>query len=606
MEKGKKEKILKDKILNKRNWYKRLLSKLSLSARLCILFVSLLVITIAIIGYSSYMKAKDMTMNSIENRLVRETELMGYIAENLKFVYVSDDEYFMQQLEENVRSQQKKLASDGIESEFFYLENGDVTAFKVSETSLPLLSDNQINRIKEQKNGIIYEKISGENYTISFREMKEIDGTYALLIPTESYMEPIDQMGYFILLVSAISIIVTAILTILFVGSVTKPLNILKRTMKEVREGNLKHSASLSTTIPEIVSLHTSYNAMIDQMRNMIHELKETTKELETTGGELNKSSENTLSSSHQLVSAINIVKLGAQQTASSSENSVNSFKTMKDKIEAMLGNMDIVFDSSEHMNESAKHGEDTMAELIITIQKFEHDFDKLTKTINHVKDNSLIITNLVGLVKGIAEQTKLLALNASIEAARAGEAGKGFAVVANEVRILAEQSTAATEKITKSISNLENITIQATQEFDQMLNKITNNLKMANESKVSFDHLMHEISVFSSNLQGMQGDLVEIEEVLPVLEETADNLSSVSQETLASSEQMLAASDYQIEEMKRTNEVSLRLRDLSSSLSIITDNFSISYSHDQSKMHKSSPKVVLNEEAKTEKKTDQ
>ncbi|MDL4840988.1 methyl-accepting chemotaxis protein [Aquibacillus rhizosphaerae] len=573
------EKTLQGESLgNDRSLYERALGKLSLSTRLCVLFVSLLVVTIVIIGFSSYMKAKDMTMDSIENRLVRETELMGYIAENLKFVYVSDDDYFMQQLEGSVRSQQEKLESDGIESEFFYLtSDNEVTAFKISEESMPSFTDSQINRMKEEKEGIIHEEINGENYTISFKEMNEIDGTYALLIPTKSYMGPIDRMAYFILVVIAISIIITALLTILFVGRVTKPLNMLRSTMKEVREGNLQHSVSLTTTIPEIVSLHTSYNAMIDQMRNMIYELKETTKELETTGDELNQSSENTLSSSHQLVSAINIVKMGAQQTASSSEDSVNSFKTMKVKIETMMENMNIVFDSSENMNGSAKRGEDTMAELILTIQKFEKDFDRLNRTINHVKENSLSITNLVGLVKGIAEQTKLLALNASIEAARAGEAGKGFAVVANEVRKLAEQSTIATEEITKSITNMENITMEATLEFEQMLTKINNNLKMANESKVSFDHLMHEISGVSCKLQGMQEELVEIEEVLPSLEQTADNLSSVSQETLASSEQMLAASEYQIEEMRGTNEIGLRLRDLSKSLSNITNNFIIS-----------------------------
>ena len=74
----------------------------------------LLVLTGVVVGASSYIKAKDMNMESIENRLVRETELMGYIAENLKFVYVSDKDYFMQQLEANVRSQQKKLKEDGI------------------------------------------------------------------------------------------------------------------------------------------------------------------------------------------------------------------------------------------------------------------------------------------------------------------------------------------------------------------------------------------------------------------------------------------------------------------------------------------------------------
>ena len=83
--------------------------KVNLSSRLLILFVSLIVISVFIVGSSSYLKARDLTMESIENRLQRETELMGYIAENLKFVYVSDEDYFMQQLDANVRQQQETL-----------------------------------------------------------------------------------------------------------------------------------------------------------------------------------------------------------------------------------------------------------------------------------------------------------------------------------------------------------------------------------------------------------------------------------------------------------------------------------------------------------------
>ncbi len=219
-------------------------------------------------------------------------------------------------------------------------------------------------------------------------------------------------------------------------------------------------------------------------------------------------------------------------------------------------------------MNLSANRGEKSMDELISTIGTFEEDFDNLTKTIQQVKDYSSSITNLVGLVNGIAEQTKLLALNASIEAARAGDAGKGFAVVAQEVRNLAEQSTKATEEISHSVLNMENITVGASQEFEQMLSKIKNNLQMAHESKISFDELMEEIAEVSDKLQGIQGELEDLGGILPHLEQTADDFSSISQETLASAEEMLASSENQIVQMEGTNEAGLKLNALSQSLS--------------------------------------
>jgi methyl-accepting chemotaxis protein len=267
-------------------------------------------------------------------------------------------------------------------------------------------------------------------------------------------------------------------------------------------------------------------------------------------------------------------VKLGAEQTASSSENSVNSFKAMKHKIEIMMNNMETVFHRSESMNHSANRGEKNISELITTITIFQKDFDQLTQTIKQVKDYSKAITNLVGLVGGIAEQTKLLALNASIEAARAGEAGKGFAVVAHEVRNLAEQSTLATKEISQAIMNMEHITMTASEEFEHMLSKINTNIEMANESKFTFDELMQEIVGVNDNLQGMQTELEDLKGNLPQLEQAADHFSSISQETLASAQEMLATSENQIQQMESTDEIGLKLNHLSKSLSSITMRF--------------------------------
>lgn len=115
------------------------------------LFITLLLFSMIAVGVISYLKAKETTMTSIENRLIRETELMGYIADNLKFLYVSDDSYFKQQLEANVRSQKLKLADDGMTSHYFYIEGGQAVPFKVSKGELPVISEQLVNDIVEKK-----------------------------------------------------------------------------------------------------------------------------------------------------------------------------------------------------------------------------------------------------------------------------------------------------------------------------------------------------------------------------------------------------------------------------------------------------------------------
>ncbi len=552
------------------------LQKINLSARLFILFISLLVISVVTVGTISYIKAKEMAIESIENRLVSEAELMGYIAESLKFVYVGQDDYFMQQIDGNVRMQQDKLEGDGIQSEFFYIKNEEVVPFKVSENKIPPISEKTIITLVDVKDGVIHERINGDDYTISFHRIDEIGGIYGILIPTKSYTGPINQMAYFTLLVVAISIVVMTVVIILLVRTIVKPLSALRNTMKEVREGNLNHSVDIRTTIPEITSLHKSYNAMIDQMRSMLYEMKTSTKELETTGYELNVSSKDALESSHQLIAAIHTVRQGAEHTASGSEESAYGFRIMSDRFVDIMRNMETVIDSSKSMNLSAGRGEQNIGQLIATIQSFESDFNRLTKTIREVKDYSLEITSLVELVTDITKQTKLLALNATIEAARAGDAGKGFAVVAQEVQKLAKQTTKATDEITNAITKMESITILASKEFDQMLFQINSNLQLADDSKISIKELMQGIYAVSGNIQNMQEEIIGLESIVPELQQSVTQFSSVSQETLASAEEMLAFSENQIQQMENTNGVGKRLHNLSKSLLEITQRFQV------------------------------
>ncbi|WP_047980318.1 methyl-accepting chemotaxis protein [Ornithinibacillus contaminans] len=541
---------------------------ISLRSRLLGIFITLLTISITAVGISSYTLARNATIESIENRLVREAELMGYIAENLKFLYVSDDDYFMQQLESNIRAQKEKLASDGITSDYFYLTGDSVAAFNVSTNSLPEIPETLVQTISEMKKGLLQHTIDGEEYTLSFQEVEGIDGIYVVLVPNASYMATINQMAYYIIGIILISISIATVVVLFFVRSITKPLGLLREKMKQIRTGDLRVDSNvIQTKIPEISSLSTSYQAMITNMRAMLHQIKDTTANLEQTGQELQQASNGTLASSQDLIDAIQAVKQGAEQTASSSEGSSESFRAMTVKIDDMMKSMETIFSSSYDMNASAKHGEQSMAELINTVQTFRDDFDHLTKTIKDVQNYSSSINKLVDLIQGIAEQTKLLSLNASIEAARAGEAGKGFAVVANEVGNLAQQSSSAAVQITESIMNMEAVTHTATKEFEQMLDKTNTTLKKSNEAKVSLDDLLQEIKVVSTELQGVQGELTDLENILPTLEKESLGFLSVSQETLASAEEMLATSDNQLKQVEQTHAIGLKLTDLSKSL---------------------------------------
>lgn len=554
--------------------FHQILIKSSLRTRLLIPFLILLTASVVTAGYSSYYQAKDIALDSNTQRLEREVQLMGYIAENLHFLYVSDPDYFEQQLNANIRTQQSQLDRDGVESEFLYINNNEAIAFPVSEGKIPAIPETVIKQISNLKDGQIFENIAGTDYTITFQPMEEIGGIYVLLVPTNSFMAPVQQMGMTNIIIAIVSIAVSALLIILFVKTLTKPLTVLRNTMREVRNGNIQKTPSMKTTIPEYISLTKSYDAMIQHLQTLLQQMKQTTDKLDATGTELTKASESTLQSGKDLMDSIEVVKNGAKQTAASSEQSVHHYLALKEKTAVMFHDMETIFASSEKMIGSAQNGDQKIRELISTFHSFKADFDHLAKVVQQTNDYSKSISKLVNVIQGIAEQTKLLALNASIEAARAGESGKGFTVVALEVRKLAEQSGTAAKEITDSISEMERITYKATAEFERLMKKSNGNIETANMAKLSFDELMKGIAEVNGELNQIKKHLHQVRELIPVLEKTSEEFSSTSQETLASTEEMLASSEQQYIQTKNTYEIGLNLTDIAKTLAKLTNKF--------------------------------
>jgi len=194
--------------------------------------------------------------------------------------------------------------------------------------------------------------------------------------------------------------------------------------------------------------------------------------------------------------------------------------------------------------DEQAKNGCQVVGGTIDTMNELAAEVEHTAEVIEALKNESQNIDVVLGVIRDIAEQTNLLALNAAIEAARAGEQGRGFAVVADEVRTLASRTQQSTQEINDMIGRLQSGTNQAVSAMEQGKAKAKVSVSKAMEAGEALDAIMQVVD----NIKGMNMQIASAVEQQSATAEEINrnivNINAVTQESASGSQQTATAGD--------------------------------------------------------------
>lgn len=191
----------------------------------------------------------------------------------------------------------------------------------------------------------------------------------------------------------------------------------------------------------------------------------------------------------------------------------------------------------------AADDGQAVVNHTVHSIQELAANVEDTAEVIRKLEDDSNQVGVVLDVIKGIAEQTNLLALNAAIEAARAGEQGRGFAVVADEVRTLASRTQQSTEQIQKTIEQLQNAARSAVSVMAKGTEQATTSVETANKAGASLTVITETISRITSMNDQIARSTGDQQTVARTISNNVDEIHSRTEETAASSKKLASVS---------------------------------------------------------------
>jgi methyl-accepting chemotaxis protein len=287
---------------------------------------------------------------------------------------------------------------------------------------------------------------------------------------------------------------------------------------------NVKHSLSQIQAMVTKVENDLDFTVRVKVTQR--DEIGETTLLLNRLLDKLQGNLKSISDGAHSVASAASLMSTTSTQVATASHQQSESASDMAATVEEMTVSINHVGDRAQEANrissesgDLAISGEHVISQTVSDIQDIATTVSEAAELIHSLEKHSQEISNVVQVIKDVADQTNLLALNAAIEAARAGEQGRGFAVVADEVRKLAERTAVSTQEISSTISTMRSSAGNAVASMQGVVSKVAKGVESAQEANAA----IKQIGDGSRHAVGM------VEEITSAIREQATATNNIA-----------------------------------------------------------------------------
>lgn len=373
----------------------------------------------------------------------------------------------------------------------------------------------------------------------------------------------------------AMMIYVVAVFSYIFSNNIRTNINQMERAINKISNKDLSIELARITS-DEIGNINRDIDVMKENLKDFIKNILTQSEETVNFVHHLTKASEENTNAMNEISTSVEDLAKGASIQAQDSQQAVEKLSTLGQEIDKTSENSNNVRNYMNEVRQASKGGISAIDNLV---ERLKENIGVSKYISNNIKDLALkssSIGNIVATINNIANETNLLALNASIEAARAGEAGKGFSVVADQIKKLAEQTEVATKNVKTIVEEMQGEISKAEENEEKSEIIIKNTSEASNEAINSFQVINKSVDEMINETYVLIESIKNIDEEKNSVHVFVENISSVSEETASSTEEVSAIVEQETVTINDLTTMSVKLESLAKNLKDEVNKFNL------------------------------
>ncbi|MCX7921420.1 MAG: methyl-accepting chemotaxis protein [Clostridia bacterium] len=395
-------------------------------------------------------------------------------------------------------------------------------------------------------------------------------------IDNNEFLEPVRKFRYFIITVIFALVVAVLVIATIYSRYISKPINSLIELMNQVEKGNLCVSLDFKTRVYEIMKLKNGFEEMINNLKNLISNVKAASSQMGAVTQYMTIASNNSFEHTQQTTCAVRDIAMVIDKQAEDSEIATKSIEELAVKINTARTLSNEISTFSEKVNNSAEAG----IELVKVLKE---------KSLMNIKNTSMVgevikmlgeemhqVNKIIETINNIAKQTNLLSLNAAIEAARAGESGRGFSIVAEEIKKLSEQTTSEAGEINKLINNIHSNAQKLATAMEGASSATNEQDEAVMHTRQAFDQISESIKDISLKIKNIDSYLEEMDYEKESIVKLVRSINNVAEEVAICSENMKEHTKSQVDIVREVDDYSSSVKILAENLDKSVDMFKL------------------------------